>query len=102
MQTRYTCIARSLINYHILKEAPQPFAGGILVALRTTLRCKNPRYRKFITHTTRKAPPFRASTNVKFHCCYLKNSVSTAAEWLSGAHGTKFGTPQYGADDDDP
>ncbi len=69
MQTRYTCIARSLNHNHILKEAPKPFAVGIFVALRTTLRCKNPRYRKFTSHMARKAPPFRVSVNVKFHCC---------------------------------
>jgi hypothetical protein len=44
IQTRYTGSARSLIDNDILKEAPEPFIGGALVALRTTLRCKNPRY----------------------------------------------------------
>jgi hypothetical protein len=101
MQTRYTCMARSLINNYILKEAPAPLAGGILVALCTTQRCKNPRYPKFISHMTRKAPSFRVSVDVKFHCCYFENSVSTAAQWLSGAGRTTFGTPQYGADNDD-
>lgn len=101
MQTRYTYAARSLIDNHILKEAPAPFARGMLVSLRTTLRCKNPRYRKCTAHIARKAPSFRAIVNVKFHCCYLENSVSTAAQWLSSARRTTFGTPQYGADDDD-
>jgi len=86
---------------HILKEASPAFTGGALVTLRTTLRCKN----RSIAHSrgfgAAKAPPFRMHKNVKSHCCYLENSVSTAAQWLSGAHGTTFGTPQYGADDDD-
>jgi hypothetical protein len=102
MQIRYTCGARSLINNHILKEALSPFTGGALVALQTTLRCKNPRYRKITLTIAREAPPCRASANVKFHCCCFKNSVSTPAQWLSGARGTTFGIPQYGADDGDP
>jgi hypothetical protein len=93
MQNRYTAVARSLINNHILKEAPAPFAGRTLVSLRTTLRCKNPPYRKFNLTRAREGPSFRDSANVKFHCCYLKNSVSTATQWLSDARGTTFGTP---------
>jgi hypothetical protein len=80
MQARYTCIARSLINNHILMEALAPFAGGILVTPSTTLRCKNPPYRKFTLHMARKAPSFRVNADVKFHYCCLENSVSTAAQ----------------------
>jgi hypothetical protein len=44
IQTRYTGSARLLIDNSILKEVPEPLIRGLLVALRTTLRCKNPRY----------------------------------------------------------
>ncbi|SIT48014.1 hypothetical protein BN2476_620015 [Paraburkholderia piptadeniae] len=52
--------------------------------------------------TARKAAYYRPRTYPPSDYCGIGNSVSTQAQWLSRARGTKFGTHHnYGADHDD-